>query len=760
MQITSGQYPRAMALGAALAIAVAGTLGLLLGLGSWFSGPAVPSRPKVHYHPRGPVDTSGYTLFMGQLQAWSGDASLEEIAKAWEKGGTRLMERLDDDLKSKPMSKEERVFALIFRATLFNYEGKPTRGYEELAKLRAEVERDDLLAEQFLYTIIFAQGVTSLRCGEDANCILCRGESSCIFPIALAAVHAKTEGSRGAIKHFHEYLAQFPDDLAVHWLLNLAHMTLGELPGKIDSRFLVNLDPFMKSEFDIGKFHDVGHVVGLDRLNMQGGGIMEDFDNDGLLDIVVTANDPTMAMAYYRNRGDGRFEDVTEKAGLGKLKGGLYCVQGDYNNDGHMDIFIPRGAWHPFPVRPSLLRNNGDGTFTDVAKEAGLAEPINSISAAWMDYDNDGHLDLFICCDRQPSRLYRNKGDGTFEDVTARAGLPTEARVCKGVAWIDFDNDGYPDLFLNYFSDPDTKAPRKSQLFRNNRNGTFTDVTATMGIDGPEMGFSCWAFDFDNDGWLDLFATSYFFTLEEVVKGLQGKTQDVGVGKLYRNLKGQGFEDATKGAGLNKVLATMGSNFADFDNDGYLDMYLGTGSPELAMLVPNRMFKNVAGKRFADITVSSGTGHLQKGHAVACGDCRRAGSIDIFHQMGGVTHGDKYHNVLFQNPGQGNNWLTVKLVGKKTNRAAIGARIKVVAAGAEPLTVHRHVTSGSSFGANPLQQTLGVAKNNRVTTLAITWPTSGTTQIFRDVAVNQAIEMTEFAKEYRKLDWKAIEVRK
>ena len=178
------------------------------------------------------------------------------------------------------------------------------------------------------------------------------------------------------------------------------------------------------------------------------------------------------------------------------------------------------------------------------------------------------------------------------------------------------------------------------------------------------------------------------------------------------------------------------------------------------MLVPNRMFKNVGGKRFAEITASSGTGHLQKGHGVACGDWDRDGNIDLFVEMGGAVTGDRYHNVLFQNPGQGNNWLTVKLVGKKTNRPAIGARIKVVTAGDEPLTVHRHVSSGSSFGANPLQQTIGLGKADRVAMLEIHWPTSGTTQVFRDVAVNQAIEVTEFATDYKKLDWKPIPVPK
>ena len=139
----------------------------------------------------------------------------------------------------------------------------------------------------------------------------------------------------------------------------------------------------------------------------------------------------------------------------------------------------------------------------------------------------------------------------------------------------------------------------------------------------------------------------------------------------------------TAAAGLDAPHATMGSNFADFDNDGFLDMYLGTGAPNLGFLVPNRMFRNVEGKRFADISSSSRTGHLQKGHAVACGDWDRDGDVDLFVEMGGAVNGDKYHNLLFENPGQGNHWLTVKLVGKKTNRAAIGARIKVVTAGRE-----------------------------------------------------------------------------
>jgi hypothetical protein len=168
------------------------------------------------------------------------------------------------------------------------------------------------------------------------------------------------------------------------------------------------------------------------------------------------------------------------------------------------------------------------------------------------------------------------------------------------------------------------------------------------------------------------------------------------------------------------------------------------------------MFKNVGGKRFAEITATSGTGHLQKGHGVACGDWDRDGSVDLFIELGGASPGDRYHNALFQNPGQGNNWLTVKLVGKKTNRAAIGARIKVVTSGDRPLTVYRHVGSGASFGANPLQQTIGLGKAGSVATLEVYWPTSRTTQVFHGVAVNQAIAVTEFATSYRPLNWTRV----
>ncbi len=696
------------------------------------------------------VDTSGFSILTRTLPRWKPDASLKEISEIYSSVGSRAMEQIEDRIADRTRSDSERVVDVIAEASVFNSEGQPERSYALLAQLRSVVEQDERLAQAYLASVIYFQGICAMRRGENDNCIMCRGESSCILPIAPAAVHQNTTGSRLAIKHFTEILERFPDDLEVRWLLNVAHMTLGEYPDRVESRFRLDLSPFLTPEFNIGRFRDVGHLVGVNRLNQGGGAIMEDFDNDGLLDLVVASFDPTQALSYYRNKGDGTFEDRSDAAGLSDQLGSPNCYQADYDNDGYMDIFIPRGAWLECEIRPTLLHNDGKGGFVDVTREAGLLFAVNSHAAAWADYDNDGRVDLFVACERQHNRLYRNKGDGKFEEAAEQAGVQGEpTRFCKGCVWIDYDNDGFPDLFLNNLN-------AEARLYHNDRKGGFTEETVSMGIDGPHQGFSCWAWDYNNDGWLDIFATSYNRTLEAVVSGLLGQPHNMYTSRLYRNNGGKAFVSVTMETGLDMVFATMGSNYGDFDNDGFLDMYLGTGEPSLAALVPNRMFKNVGGERFAEITASSGTGHLQKGHGVACGDWDRDGDVDLFVQTGGAVNGDKYHDILFQNPGQGNHSLTVKLVGRKTNRAALGARIKVVTAGDKPLTIHRHVSSGSSFGGNPLEQTIGLAAATRVDRLEIRWPTSGTTQVFRDITADQAIEVTEFAESYRRLNFKPI----
>jgi hypothetical protein len=713
---------------------------------------------------RWPVDDSGFRVAYTFHSPIVDPQSLEHIRDCYHRVGYRAIEKVQKALALPGISSTERLKSLVTVAQLNLFEGDFLKAANALTECRAMAEADREHLSEFLPMLIFLQGVSALRRGETENCVECQCRGSCIFPILAEAVHQKRQGSRDAVRYFTEYLQIDPDDVGVQWLLNVAYMTLGEHPDHVPPRYLISLEHF-RSEFDIGRFTDIAPDLCLNRFNRGGGAIMDDFDNDGLLDIVATSMDPGMPMAFYRNRGDGTFEDRSQAAGLQNQLGGLHCVQTDYNNDGWLDIYVCRGGMTGVPQRHSLLRNNGDGTFTDVTKEAGLATPIDGQVAVWADYDNDGFLDLFVGGESTRSRLYHNRGDGTFEEVALRAGVANEGQMCKGANWGDYDGDGYPDLYVSNGNGP-------NRLFHNNRDGTFSDVAPQLDVTLPHASFACWFWDYDNDGWPDIFVAAAEGSLANNVDSLLGGQGRVSAPRsetcrLYRNLGGKGFQDVTAASRLNLSLCALGCNFADFDNDGYLDMYLGTGWPSYSMLVPNRMFKNVEGKRFADITTSSGTGHLQKGHAVACGDWDRDGNVDMFVVMGGVTPGDRFRNILFQNPGHHNHWITIKLVGKRTNRAAIGARIKVEVpdeprrpTGSGLRSVYRHVTSGGSFGGNPFQQTIGIGKATRISSLEIFWPTSRTTQVFHDVPIDQALEVAEFESSYRPLHWSRIPVAK
>lgn len=727
-------------------VLVLGVLSLLL----WHGRESMQEEPEqtTNFPRNARMDDGGYGVAQKYFLPVKDPLALDSIRDAIDGAGWRGIEAMRDEVERGYKSPIEAVDQLIPYAQLHLYEGQFAKAYEILTQARKVAESDKRLSGR-LSGIIFMQAVAALRRGEVENCVDCQCEGSCIFPIQTPAVHQKRVGSELACQHFLEYLDRHPNDLGVRWLLTVAAQTLGEYPARVPEQYRLNLERF-GMEGDIGKFTDVAPLLGLNRLNQSGGAIMDDFDNDGLLDVFITSRDVAMHPVLWRNKGDGTFEDRTVAAGLKSQLGGLYCVQTDYNNDGLLDIFIVRGAWTGIPQRPSLLRNNGDGTFTDVTLEAGLATPIDSQCCCWADFDNDGFLDVFVGGETVRARLYRNKGDGTFEEVGEKAGVTNANNFAKGATWGDYDGDGYPDLFVNNLNGP----PR---LFHNNRDGTFTDVARQYGMRGPTMGFSCWFWDFDNDGWLDIFAASYDPTLESVVRNMVGKPVDADTCKLYRNLQGKGFADVSRAMHVDVICAPMGSNFFDADNDGYLDFYLATGDPKYSLLIPNRMFRNVDGKRFADVTVTSGTGHLQKGHAIAAGDWDRDGNVDFYAQLGGAIPGDQAHNAFFQNPGHPDNrWITLKLVGQKTNRAAIGARIKIVTKGPKPQTICRHVTSGSSFGANSLTMTIGLGPADGMASLEIAWPTSQTTQRFENLETNQGLRITEFAEKPEKMDWRGI----
>ena len=625
---------------------------------------------------------------------------------------------------------------------LWAYQGEMRKSIEYLEQAHRSAAEQGLRDRQL--TLEELLGIAELRRGEIENCLQSHNARSCIFPIRAEGRHKLVSGSEAAIRHFLKYLEMDPQSLEVRWLLNVAYMTLGRYPGRVPELYLIPPAAFTSGE-DIGQFEDVAPALGLDLKNMAGSAVMEDFDNDGLLDLVTSSQDACSPMHYFHNDGNGKFSDRTAQAKLTDQLGGLNAVQADYNHDGRMDFFVMRGGWE-FPMRNSLLRNNGDGTFTDVTQQAGLARPAYAThTAAWADFDNDGCLDLFVGHELAPSQLFRSKCDGTFEDVSARAGVNRSA-FTKGSVWGDYDNDGYPDLYVSNYGEPNF-------LYRNNRDGTFTDVANRLGVDKPIYSFPAWFFDYNNDGCLDLFVAGFVQSVSAVAGSYLKQTGDAETMKLYRNNCRGGFEDVTRETGLDRVVMVMGANFGDMDNDGFPDFYLGTGSPSYAALVPNLLFRNRGGKEFVDITSSSGTGHLQKGHGVSFGDLNNDGSQEIFLHVGGALPGDAYENVVFRNPGNANNWLSLKLVGVKTNRSAIGTRVKAVMGSR---VVYAQVSSGGSFGANPLEQHLGLGKASEVDRLEISWPTSGTRQVFEHVKANQSLEIREFEKSYRRVARKSF----
>ena len=605
--------------------------------------------------------------------------------------------------------------------------------------------------------------VAHMKQGELRNCVSPEGRLVCALPLDPAHAHRDRSSANKALGTLESLLAHDPESVRYRWLLNIAHMALGTYPDGVSDEYRIPPAVFAP-DYELARFEEVAADIGIYAVDLAGGAIIEDFDNDGLLDIITSTWDPSGSLKYYRNEGDGRFSENTKAAGLSGQLGGLNIAQADYDNDGWVDVLVMRGGWllSRGQMRMSLLRNNGDGTFSDVTWDAGLALPAYpSQSAAWADYDNDGDLDLFSCSESMPespevgaaiifpSRLFRN--DGAFTDVADAAGV-ANLRYCKGSVWGDYDNDGDPDLYVSNYAD-------ENRLYRNNGDGTFSDVASELGLAEPLESFPTWFWDYDNDGWLDIFVAGYARDIELVAKDYMGVPNDGARPRLYRNDGAGGFEDVTERVGLDRVSQTMGANFGDMDNDGFPDVYLGTGFPAFDALAPNVAYRNDAGKSFSDVTFSAGLGHIQKGHGIAFGDLDRDGDQDIFMQVGGFYPSDGFLNALYVNPGNGNRWLSLRLVGVESNRSAIGARIKVtITESGARRDVHAVVGSGGSFGASSLEQDIGLGRADAVESLEVYWPTSGVRQTFEDVPLDAALEIREGADEYVIRDLRRIEL--
>jgi hypothetical protein len=620
--------------------------------------------------------------------------------------------------------------------------------------------------------LLMQLGTAYLRLAERNNCVMGHNEDACIMPIRGKGIYSDKLPARKAIEAFEALLKEDPESYDAQWLLNLAYMTLGEYPQKVPKRWLIpNLDA---PDYPVKPFLDMATDLKIMVNNRAGGSIVDDFDNDGLLDLITSAWDLSDPMHFFRNNGDGTFSDRSVASGLSVYTGGLNIQQTDYNNDGYLDVWVLRGAWQgqggTFGDQPnSLLRNNGDGTFTDVTIEAGLLSFHPTQAATWNDFNQDGWIDVFIGNESMdpksphPCEFYINNKNGTFTNVAADWGLNISLFI-KGVTSGDYDNDGWPDLFLS------TMGGQKF-LLRNkgivNGKVDFEDVSVKAGFkDEIYRSFPTWFFDYDNDGWLDIFVCNYefekalsYYAAKEAIHPSKDKAGKV---FIYHNNGNGTFSNVTAQLGLQKVVFSMGSNFGDINNDGWLDMYLATGNPSYRSLVPNKLFVNLGGKKFADATNSSRTGNLQKGHGVSFADLDNDGDQDIHVDLGGAYRGDAFPNSLYINPGQNENrWLYLQLEGSKSNRAAIGAKITVkFRENGQERMVYRELNSGGSFGSSPLRREIGIGQATVVDEVKIVWPASGITQVFKNIQPNQWIKIKEMQDQYEVLPLKKMTFRK
>ncbi|RMH70009.1 MAG: CRTAC1 family protein, partial [Bacteroidetes bacterium] len=603
-----------------------------------------------------------------------------------------------------------------------------------------------------------------LRLGEQVNCQDHHTPAACILPLLPEAEHRDQTGARNAIALYTHLALRFPNDLGARWLLNIAHLAVGGYPDEVPERLRI---PALVSPASplLPRFDNVAPALGLDVEGLSGGLSVDDFNGDGHLDLFMTSYGLADPARLFLADGRGGYRDATAEAGLDGIVSGLNTTHADYDNDGDVDVLILRGAWlGAYGAHPnSLLRNDGSGRFTDVTFEAGLGAAHPTQVAAWADFDRDGHLDLFIgnesqgsytglidedeasAAARHPSELYRNNGDGTFTDVAAARGLAVDAFV-KGAAWGDVNNDGWPDLYVSVLGGA-------NQLFLNREGQVFEEVAADAGVQAPAFSFPVWFWDYDHDGWEDLFVISYDARYFEDVAG-QVAREHLGMPsaaerpRLYRNNGGGTFADVTATAGLDCVVFGMGSNFGDVNNDGYLDAYIGTGAPDLRSQVPNRLFLGAPEGRFREATLDAGVGHLQKGHAVAFADFDRDGDQDLYTVMGGAVEGDGFANALFHNAGAADEaaWVTLFLEGRTANRSAIGTRLRltVETSGGQTRTITRTVGTGGSFGAGSLQQEIGLGDARRLVRLEVTWPdAAGSVDVFEDVGLNTTWQLVQ-----------------
>ena len=566
------------------------------------------------------------------------------------------------------------------------------------------------------YQLLHYKALAYFRKAERMCCIENFHSKSCILPVNEQFFKENIDLKK-ANDIWGKLLKEKPWDYQVKWMLNLTNHFLGkDVDRKIEKAFGVNFNETHSIAMD-----NIANELGIDFGGLAGGVIIEDFDNNGLLDVFRTSWYFNQNCRLYLQVRPNEFEDSTSQFGLIGELGGLNCVQTDYNNDGFLDILILRGGWlgNIGEISNSLLKNVNGKSFINVNKENNLNTEAPTHSAVWADFDNNGFLDLFISNESQETNydneFYLNYAGKLKKVNLDNIGLSFHS-FTKGMSVTDMDNDGDVDIFISSFGS-------ENFLYENkiNEKGIlhFENISNTAGINKGKYSFSCMFFDYNNDGFDDLFVGGFGdSSVTEAVRAYSGLTPRSGSSILYMNLGDGKFKDITNEIGLSGIVNVMGLNHGDINSDGYDDLYIGTGSPSFSNLIPNRLFLNSKGKRFEEMTIESQTGSLQKGHGITFADLDNDNDLEIFVALGGWYTGDNFKDFLF-NTKKEFSGTKIKLHGTKSNRFGLGAKIELTTK--KNHKVYKQLFNSSSFGNNPFTMFFGVEKSD-IKNINIFWP--------------------------------------
>ena len=601
------------------------------------------------------------------------------------------------------------------------------------------------VARSLLLETVMGRGLESLELGDYSKATVYFKHAMEIdamayepmYQTAVAAMWLKEDIMADSL--LQEIIKKYPDKLQPRWQLRNLWKTMGKsLSGMSEKYRFPYKSENRNSEIGI-KFEEIGSDLRVDKMDGGRSSAWADFDGDADLDLVALGHPE---LAYYLNKGT-HFVESSSKVGLNLPEGGIGAHVADYDNDGDADLYITRDGW--FGGGANVLFNNESGQFSDITDYAGAGDLGSSFCAAWADYDKDGWLDIYIAngtgaTGDSTNVLYKGSSEGRFIDVAVSAGVDNRGQSLSA-AWGDFDGDSDADLYVCNFTEPNI-------LYRNNGDGSFEDVSILAGVGASYIdGFITFPLDYNNDGALDIFVGNWS-AYEEVLedRALNRRAGDRERPVLFKNKGNGAFVDVTESAGIARAEGTMSGAASDIDNDGWIDLYLGNGGPKMDRRDPDVLYRNMGDGTFSDITDLVGLGHIGKSHGITFADYDADGDTDLYVPSGGALSGDFWHNVLYRNVGDVGRFFVLRLEGRVSNRDGIGARVQLEC---DAMIQTRFVESGNSFGnSNSLELEFGLGDCENIAHVEIQWP-SGQVDRFSKPPVNSwrvAVEGAEYLR--------------